>query len=95
VFVRSIKQSCLDRVILFGESLRKTVREFIAHYHTERNHQGVGNLLIVPRRLPPLSPDPFDARAVSAECLTTITEPPDNPTQFRDTTGTDLTGEMG
>jgi transposase InsO family protein len=32
-FVRSIKESCLERVILFGEdSLRKGVHEFVAHY---------------------------------------------------------------
>jgi putative transposase len=50
-FVRSIKESCLERMILFGEgSLRTTVREFVAHYHTERNHQGIGNILIVPDR---------------------------------------------
>ena len=37
-FVRTIKESCLDRLILFGEgSLRKVVREFVAHYHLERN----------------------------------------------------------
>jgi transposase InsO family protein len=47
-FVRSIKESCLDRLILFGEnSLRQAIREFIAHYHQERNHQGLGNRLIV------------------------------------------------
>ena len=46
-FVRSIKESCLDRVILFGEaSLRKAVHEFVGHYLKERNHQGVGNRLI-------------------------------------------------
>ena len=40
-FVRSIKEFCLGRLILFGEnSLRKAVSEFVAHYHTERNHQG-------------------------------------------------------
>src|SRR6187200_1994930 len=40
-FVRSIKESCLDRLILFGEdALRKSVQEFTAHYHLERNHQG-------------------------------------------------------
>ena len=40
-FVRSIKESCLNRLILFGEnSLREAAREFVAHYHTERNHQG-------------------------------------------------------
>ena len=43
-FVRTIKESCLDRLILFGEgSLRKAIREFVAHYHLERNHQGLGN----------------------------------------------------
>ena len=48
-FVRSIKESCLDRLILVGEaSLRRAVREFVAHYHEERNHQGLGNVLIVP-----------------------------------------------
>ena len=74
-------------MILFGEEgLRKAVREFIAHYHTERNHQGISNLLIFLDDAPPLSMDPFDARAVSAECLTTMTEPPDNPTQFPDST---------
>lgn len=48
-FVRTIKESCLDRLILFGEGpLRKAIREFVAHYHLERNHQGVGNRLIAP-----------------------------------------------
>jgi transposase InsO family protein len=48
-FVRTIKESCLDRMILFGEdALRKSVQEFTAHYHVERNHQGLGNRLIVP-----------------------------------------------
>jgi transposase InsO family protein len=48
-FVRTIKESCLERLILFGEgSLRKTIREFVAHYHGERNHQGLGNRLITP-----------------------------------------------
>ena len=33
-FVRTIKESCLERMILFGEdALRTTVREFVAHYH--------------------------------------------------------------
>jgi hypothetical protein len=35
-------------MILFGEgSLRRAIREFIEHYHHERNHQGLGNRLIV------------------------------------------------
>jgi putative transposase len=46
-FVRSIKEECLDRMILVGqESLRRAVTEFVVHYHCERNHQGLGNRLI-------------------------------------------------
>ena len=46
-FVRSIKHECLARVIPFGEHhLRRTLAEFIEHYHRERNHQGLGNELI-------------------------------------------------
>jgi transposase InsO family protein len=48
-FVRSVKESCLERLILVGEgSLRRAVREFMAHYHHERNHQGLDNQLILP-----------------------------------------------
>jgi transposase InsO family protein len=48
-FVRSIKHECLNRMIFFGEpSLRKATREFAAHYHAERNHQGLNNRLIQP-----------------------------------------------
>jgi putative transposase len=51
-FVRTIKESCLERLVLFGEkALRKAVREFMTHYHSERNHQGIGNLLIMSDRL--------------------------------------------
>jgi transposase InsO family protein len=47
--VRTIKESCQNRMILIGEgSLRRAVREFEAHYHHERNHQGLGNVLIFP-----------------------------------------------
>lgn len=47
-FVRTIKESCLERMILFGEgSLRKAIHEFVEHYHRERNHQGLGNRLIM------------------------------------------------
>jgi transposase InsO family protein len=48
-FVRTIKESCLERMILFGEeSLRTAISDFVAHYHTERNHQGLANRLISP-----------------------------------------------
>jgi transposase InsO family protein len=45
-FVRSIKEECLDRMILLGERhFRRAVTEFVAHYHHERNHQGLDNTL--------------------------------------------------
>ena len=46
-FVRSIKDECLHRVIPFGERhLRRTIAEYVEHYHRERNHQGIKNELI-------------------------------------------------
>jgi putative transposase len=40
---------CLDRMIFVGQgSLRRAVSEYMHHYHTERNHQGLDNRLIVP-----------------------------------------------
>ena len=48
-FVRSIKESYLDRLIVFGEaSLRTAVQNFVEHYHAERNHQGLRNKIICP-----------------------------------------------
>ena len=41
-------------MIFFGEgSLRNAVREYLIHYHEERNHQGLDNRLIVPLEKPP------------------------------------------
>jgi hypothetical protein len=54
-FNRSIKEKCLDRVIPLAERiqvraapgqaaeahLRELVREYVAHYHEERPHQGL------------------------------------------------------
>jgi putative transposase len=49
-WVRSVKEECLSKVILFGErSLRRALCEYVEHYHAERNHQGKGNVLLFPR----------------------------------------------
>ena len=54
-FVRSIKEECLGRMILFGEaSLRRALREYVEHYNAERPHQGIGNR-VLQRRLGPRS----------------------------------------
>ncbi len=48
-FVRSIKEECLGKMIFFGQgSLRRAITEYVAHYHEERNHQGLGNRRIRP-----------------------------------------------
>jgi putative transposase len=48
-WVKSVKEECLSNLILFGEaSLRRALREYVTHYHTERNHQGKSNVLLFP-----------------------------------------------
>ena len=48
-FVRSIKEECLGRIIPLGEPhFRRVMAEYVTHYHRERNHQGLGNELIIP-----------------------------------------------
>jgi hypothetical protein len=38
------------KVILFGErSLPPAIREYVTHYHAERNHQGKSNVLLFPQ----------------------------------------------
>ena len=62
-FVRCIKDECLNRMILFGEaSLRRALREYVAHYQTERNHQGVGNRLLEPLSNVGSANDPIHCR---------------------------------
>src|ERR1044072_2382273 len=42
-WVRSVKEECLSKVILFGErSLRRALSEYVDHFHAERNHQEIG-----------------------------------------------------
>jgi transposase InsO family protein len=48
-FVRSIKEEALQQMIMIGEaSLRYVLQSYLAHYHQERNHQGLNNQLITP-----------------------------------------------
>ena len=50
-FVRSIRMECLDQMIFVGRtSLERAIAEYVAHYHGERSHQGLGNE--IPSRLP-------------------------------------------
>src|SRR6266487_6508273 len=58
-WVRSVKEECLSKLVLFGEaSLKRALTQFQEHYHEERNHQGKENRLLFlsqtrgPRREP-------------------------------------------
>jgi transposase InsO family protein len=48
-FVRSIKEEALTQMVMMGErSLYYAIHQYLTHYHTERNHQGLDNQLITP-----------------------------------------------
>ena len=48
-WVRSVKDECLSRLILFGErALKRALHHYEMHYHQEGNHQGKDNLLLFP-----------------------------------------------
>ena len=62
-FGRTIKASCLERLVLIGKgSLRRAVREFVAHDHHERNHQGLDQRLILPLSTAPPPRDRVPSR---------------------------------
>jgi transposase InsO family protein len=54
-FVRSIKSECLNQMVFVGQaSLDRAIAEFLAHYHDERSHQGIGNQIVsgaMPQRI--------------------------------------------
>ena len=51
-WVRSIKEECLAKLLLFGEkSLQRVVSNYLERYHQERNHQAKDNLLLFPARV--------------------------------------------
>ena len=50
-WVRSVKEECLSRLVLFGEaSLKRAAADYVEHYHSERPHQGKGNLFLFPKQ---------------------------------------------
>ena len=62
--VRTIKHEYLTKVIFVGESmLRRALREFVAHYHDERPHQGRGNEILRPGDAMPTTGPVPSARA--------------------------------
>ncbi len=48
-FMRSIKEEALEKLIFFSQrSLENATRQFLEHYHHERNHAGLANKIIEP-----------------------------------------------
>jgi len=46
-FVRSVKTECTGRMVFFSRSsLERALTHYLAHYHDERNHQGLQNRLL-------------------------------------------------
>ena len=57
-FVQTLKLECLDHFAILGDlHLRHLANEFLAHYHDERPHQGIGNV--------PLGDNPVSAEEPS------------------------------
>ena len=47
--MRSIKEEALEPLVMLGERyLYQVIRQYLTHYHTERNHQGLGNVRLAP-----------------------------------------------
>jgi transposase InsO family protein len=48
-WVRSVKEEALSQLILFGEhALQHALTEYVVHFHQERPHQGMGNVVLMP-----------------------------------------------
>lgn len=62
-FVRSVKEECLSKIIPIGpQMLRRSLHEYVEHYHLERNHQGIGNQTIAPLTKPTYPVGAVDCR---------------------------------
>ncbi len=50
-WVLSVKSEMLSRMVFFSEEgLRRALSQYINHYHQERNHQGLDNVIPFPKR---------------------------------------------
>jgi putative transposase len=89
-WVRSVKEECLSKVILFGErSLRRALSNYVDHFHAERNHQGKGNVLLFPRATDRQREGPVRLRAAVNATIGTAPESkspgkPDKSMSLRD-----------
>ena len=77
-FARSVREECPARLLLFGERrLIRVLDDFVAQYPEERNHQGLGNVLIAPEPRPLAGPT-FVATSGWVGCCGTTTARPEH-----------------
>ena len=49
-WIRTMKNECLDKLIFFGRaSVKRSLKAYVEHYDAARNHQGIGNVIPMPR----------------------------------------------
>jgi hypothetical protein len=75
-FVLSIRTECLNRIVPLGEAhLRRSISEYMRHYHAERNYQGIGNELIDCATSPANTNGAISRRRGLAVCSTSTRAP--------------------
>ena len=89
-FIRTVREECLDHFVIVGERhLRHLLKQFVAHYHAERYHQGLDGRIIRPTALA-ANDKPgagWSAGSGSAACSTTTVGGQRDGDEFSDTTG--------
>ena len=93
----SIKSECLDRIVPLGEKhLRRAIGEYLAHYHGERNHQGLDNVLLKGGPASANENGRVLRRERSVACSTTTTAMPldRGSILFRDTMAVETLGHV-
>ena len=60
-YLRSVRQACLDHLLIFGEKqLQRVLNEYVAYFNLARPHQGIRQQLPEPNRLSLSSPQARD-----------------------------------
>jgi putative transposase len=63
-WVRSVRNECLDKVLIINEShLRRVMRDYVTYFNGARPHQGLAQQSPIPRILP-IADGPVRYRAV-------------------------------
>jgi transposase InsO family protein len=79
-WVRSVREECLSKLIPIGPGmLRRALLEYVAHFLLERNHQGLGNALIMSKPVVERRDRPIARRSRLGGILNYYGRPPREP----------------